>query len=566
MKKHKSLLLLLGSISFLPFCTLISCQQTEKSELNDNLNKINGIKELLWVNPNKNFDLDGLNKAVLKFIPAQDHEVYYPSETYLKSLNLIIKTINRNPKIYNKDGTINKTAWVNINLVNNYLNYMNSSDSYFIKKEEKKSKLGDMVPTVYIAYKNITIPLYKQMDLSNKDIGFFTPVGEGKNINFLQDILQSKNKINLAKYSDEHKKLVQDNRKYGLDLVTSLSLAQLEGNQKAEMIPAWNVEEQIFNKLYPNYEFNISSFLAQAWNNKLEFSAKSKDPEFNAPLSYLNKDKLVQAINGYTVQELSYANNKLSTLLEDKKLSSSMHESLVALKNSFLSKYDLAYLDNDKLYIDYKPEFEKNKLEELNPNVHFYKISIPVKVQHGELKPELYMIYGITNKVFINYQPEKHVPANRAYSHSSFESFKLYYQKVFSDQFDRYQTKASNEQAYIDQLYDSMKGDQLSRDIQNTIANEAVETFDFIVPLILQDNEPEFVINKVPNDFITSLVYRTFDYFKLDSRLKWQPHKAMAVDDFDKRISKTYLNETPYDLATLHNQSIPEIAALLSEK
>ncbi|MFV8483141.1 hypothetical protein ACNQ1T_02490 [Mycoplasma sp. 1932B] len=139
MKKYKSLLLLLGSISFLPFCTLVSCQQTEKSELNDNLNKIKGIKELLWVNPNKNFDLDGLNKAVLKFIPAQDHEVYYPSETYLKSLNLIIQTIYRNPKIYNKDGTINKTPWVNINLVNNYLNYMNSSDCYFIKKEEKKA-------------------------------------------------------------------------------------------------------------------------------------------------------------------------------------------------------------------------------------------------------------------------------------------------------------------------------------------------------------------------------------------------------------------------------------------
>ncbi|MHA0272713.1 hypothetical protein ACXYFN_01610 [Mycoplasma sp. 48589B] len=94
---------LLGTISLLPLCSLVSCQQLEKGEINDNLSKVNGIKEKLWANPDKNFNLDELNKAILKFVPAQNEKYYYLPVNYLKSLNLIIHTINRNPKIYNND-------------------------------------------------------------------------------------------------------------------------------------------------------------------------------------------------------------------------------------------------------------------------------------------------------------------------------------------------------------------------------------------------------------------------------------------------------------------------------
>ncbi|MHA3846180.1 hypothetical protein ACX1NA_03295 [Mycoplasma sp. VS276A1] len=559
---------LLGTISVLPLCSLVSCQQLEKGEINDNLSKVNGIKEKLWANPDKNFNLDELNKAILKFVPAQNEKYYYLPVNYLKSLNLIIHTINRNPKIYNNDGTINKTAWININLVNNYLKYMNSDDCFFIKKENANSNKPELVPTQSFVWNSKQIPLYKKLDLSADDIKHFTSTEEAKKINFLQQILENQKKLDLSQYSKEHKELVLANRKYGLDSLESLSLIDLESKkEKAKMTPSWNVEEEIFNKLYPNYELNQSNALSTAWNNKIEFLAKVKDPEFNAPLSYLHNNQFVQAINEYTVQEVTYTNSELSTLLNDNKLSNHMHQALIALKDSVLSKNFETYFDKVNILKDYNEELEISKLEELNTNVRFYKISIPVNVEYGNLKPEIYMVDGLENKIFINYHPKKHQAYIKYDTHTTFDTFESNYKKIFSEQFDRYANKTSDAEKYINQVYDSLKTNKTSLDNSYVASNEPIKIYEFIIPLIVEgDNQAEFIINKVPSDFIKSLEYQTYSSFEPDLPENRDRYIGILTKNLDKNISNAYLNNRPYDLATLHNTQIPEIDKLLKGK
>ncbi|MFV8418680.1 hypothetical protein [Mycoplasma sp. 005V] len=570
--------LTLGATALLPLCAVVSCHKTEqkdpnklnqkmdlyeKSELNDNLSKIEGIDELIKINPSKHFDLQGLNVAVKKYLKGLDS---HTASNFKKSIQSIIKVINAHSNTFNKNQEVNKDSWVALSLVNTYISYLNTD------VQNANGVVKDKISSDYIGIpepKIITHSLYSEMSPVFNEAKLFKSVDKEKSIKIVDQILSKKNSINWDTYAKIHKDMINNNLVYGLDIVKSLDLSELQKSQttNGKLLDGWAAEDTFMKENINGYNALKFNGLNSVWNNMAEYLGKSKNPEFVAPLSYLNKEgKTVDAISDYTIQEVSFEKgNNLAELMKLKDLPTIIANEINAVKNSIIATTDLEYFFGDN-YDKFDYDINKIKNIDFNKTLKFYKITIPVYVSNLYETPRVYKVYGEDNKLFINYMPAKRAQDDKRELFETFDAYVSHFKNTYEKQFERFSNnKKATVEAYSKALYNDLTTNQLSKEALYEASTTPLKQFEFIVPFIASDQAPEIYFNALDDKSFSQLEYK---FIKLQlSKKSWPDHKANPYTGFDKLQNKYGdIKQQPYSMAILHNTTNPQIAQLLNEK
>ncbi|MFV8476113.1 hypothetical protein [Mycoplasma sp. VS403A] len=583
--------LILGATTITPICAMVSCythdenqsqnnHQNYKGEVNNNLAKIKGIDELIWDKPNKDFDLKGLNAAALKLLKSNSADSVNAKQ-YIKDLKDIIKVINRHPKTYVKifideeDEDIIKDSWVAISLVNSYIKYLNSEKYDLGYLRDVRIHNDDNSHPIYgptwSELKLGSINLYSEIGQALYFDSLFKPVSQEKNINLVQDVINKKDKINWEEYGKQHKKLNANNRKYAMDILSGVDLSALSKHSKlfpAKLMPLWNVEDLAMRDNIGGYnETNMPKGFNNIWDTKIEYMAKKLDPEFNAPLSYITKEgKIIDAITDYKIQEVKFTRgDNLLELLKLKDIPTSIIQGLENLKNSILVADNIDYLYGHIKYNNFDSDITKINNANFNQKVKFYKITIPVHVTRGSLVPRAYRLYRKDNKVFIDYQPSKRAISNETEWYESFESYSNYFKDTYEKQFDRFAgDRFIYPSKYAEKVYQDMKSDKLTKEVEYQASDKVLNTFEFIIPFLASEPEPEVIFNAMDSQTYFQLRYDFAHKMEED----WSERMIPEPYKFDFPLLNAYgdIDSQTSNFAILHNTTIPEIAALLKEK
>ncbi|MFV8469804.1 hypothetical protein ACNQ17_02675 [Mycoplasma sp. Sp48II] len=572
--------LILGASTITPICATVSCytnHENYKGEVNNNLSKIKGIDELIWDKPNKDFNLNGLNAAAIKLLKNNTNSP--AAKKYIKSLNDIVKVINRHPKTYIKNiiseenEDIIKDSWVAISMVNSYIKYLNSNEcklEYLGNISSDDNSNSRYAPT-WSEMKLGSIDLYSEIGQAKYFDSLFKPVGQEKNINLVQDVIDKKDKINWDEYAKQHKELNRNNHKYAMDILDGVDLSALSKHCKlfpAKLMSLWNVEDLSMRDNVGGYNGDEKpQGLNSVWDTKIEYMTKKFDPEFYAPLSYVTKDgKRIDAITDYKIQEVEFSRgNNLLELLKIKDIPTPIIQGLENIKNSILVPDNIDYLYGHIKYNNFDSDITKIKNADFNKKVKFYKITIPVHVTQGSLVPRAYKLYHQYNKVFINYQPSKRAINNEIEWYDSFESYSYYFKKTYEMQFDRFANdRFIYPSEYADKLFKEMKSDKLTREIEYQASDKVLNSFEFIIPLLENEPEPEVIFNAMDSQMRFELQYG-YSY-KMEE--DWSRRNIPGPYEFSFPLANTYgdIDKQTSNFAILHNTTIPEIAALLKEK
>ncbi|WLP85392.1 hypothetical protein [Mycoplasma seminis] len=547
MKKRIIKWLSILSPTTIPLVATVSCLPAY-TDINDVLMQIKGYQNRIHMGYNKYFDMGKVYDFV-RFVQWLQKDKSYEQEAklYLKELNKTVRIINSTSSRYSK---LSQSQWLNINLVNNYLQRILQSDLYRHLERWYGNVMVNAVAIKEFKYSKIS----NLQPIFSDNFKYFTDTRNIKEINLLNEIKENKNNLNL-KFDYVSKAKIFTNLMSGLESLDSNAIFS-DISKTADMKNWWDNENQIFNK---HFQGNV----------EVEFFKTTKYK--NAPFSYFKNNQAINPVKNIKIQEVVIPNRKnLKELLNDKTFINSLSPSLDNLEQRIAENFDPIYKYNEILD---KNVFDPSEvIEKLNPNVKFFKISLPLHVTSDNPRESLkvYSFYNQPNSIFIEYTPSQFTLSNEMNNKDfiSYDDFAKKYSNLFVDQYKR-ATSSLDKEAYLNSLSDSLVNNKINIQGNYKADNSKVlDNLEIIVPIIDNGKEPKIYfnsmldnINKYTGEIIlpksfeynTNMLKEEKEYFRYEIQRKLEDSWKMP-------------DPQPYNLNILYDLTNEEMLKIWKEK